>query len=104
MKKFLVERRFAVINRLAHNANGSFFSASVALELLQKERTLDAFIRNLDKTPKNLSHLLQRLISTIDFHQDGVKAVVSWLIVALRPLSLSEIALLAGPDARKVSP
>ena len=95
------ERRQAIVKRIAQSANGSFLWADFAIELLRKEKTLDAFLRTLEKIPKSLGHVMQRLVSTLESNQGGIKSVLSWLIVALRPLSLVEVQLLAGTDARR---
>jgi len=95
------ERRQVVVKRIAQSANGSFLWAQLAIELLQKEKSLDGFLRALDKTPKSLGHLMQRLTSALESNQGNIKSVLSWLIVALRPLSLTEVQLLVGVDPRK---
>ena len=98
------ERRQMVVKRIAQSANGSFLWAQFAIELLQKEKSLDGFLRALDKTPKSLGHLMQRLTSALESNQGNLKAVLSWLLVALRPLSLIEVQLLVGVDPRKDAP
>lgn len=98
------ERRQVVAKRIAQSANGSFLWAKFAIELLQKEKYLDGFLRALDKTPKSLGHLMQRLTTALESNQGNIKSVLSWLVVALRPLSLIEVQLLLGVDPRKDAP
>lgn len=98
------ERRQVVAKRIAQSANGSFLWAQFAIELLQKEKSLDGLLRALDKTPKSLGHLMQRLISSLESNQGNLKSVLSWLVVALRPLSLVEVQSLLGVDPRKDGP
>lgn len=95
------ERRQLVAKRIAQSANGSFLWAQFAIELLQKEKSMDGFLRALDKTPKSLGHLMQRLTSALESNQGNIKSVLSWLVVALRPLSLFEVQSLIGVDPRK---
>lgn len=70
------ERRQMVVKRIAKSANGSFLWAQFAIELLQKEKSLDGFLRALDKTPKSLGHLMQRLTSALESNQGNLKAVL----------------------------
>lgn len=95
------ERRQVVAKRIAQSANGSFLWAQYTIELLQKETSMDGFLRALDKTPKSLGHLMQRLTAALESNQGNIKSVLSWLVVALRPLSLLEVQLLVGVDPRK---
>ena len=95
------DRRAAIVERIARGANGSFVWADLVLGILKQEDTPDGLQRAIEKAPKSVANAVQRILSGFDTSQTATKSTFSWLLVALRPLRLDEIQLLAGTNTRK---
>ncbi|KAL8823618.1 MAG: hypothetical protein Q9191_005696 [Dirinaria sp. TL-2023a] len=95
------DRRAAIVERIARGANGSFVWADLVLGILKQEDTPDGLLRAIEKAPKSVANAVQRILAGFDTTQTTIKSVFSWLLVALRPLRLDEIQLLAGTNTRK---
>ena len=90
-----------IIERITHSANGSFLWAALTAETLKKEETHGGFMHVLEKAPSTLAETLQKLVSTLDLTRNDTKLILSWLLVAERPLSLIEIQNLLEVDVGK---
>ena len=88
----------ATIERVTQSANGSFIWAGLAVEIIKNETTHAGFVNALQNVPQSLAELLQLMTSTFDFNKQDTKRVVSWLVVAERPLSIVELQALLGID------
>ena len=91
----------AICERIARNANGSFVWAELVMGLLQKENNSDGMLLTLERTPKSVAHVVQRSVSGLDADSTPTKYALSWLTIALRPLSLYEFQLLLSSLSRK---
>ena len=92
-----------VIEHLLREAKGSFLWAILTIETLKKESTSDGFMRVLKEAPNSLDAALQKLIATLDFSKPDTKMLLSWLLVAERPLTLAEVTCLLQVDLQKKS-
>ncbi|KAL8786241.1 MAG: hypothetical protein Q9195_008297 [Heterodermia aff. obscurata] len=95
------DQRAAIVERIARSANGSFVWADIVVGLILRENNLDGLLKTLERMPKSITQILPRVLSSLDTDANGTKYVLSWLMVALRPLSLHEVQLLIGSNSRK---
>ena len=95
------DRRAAIVERLARSANGSFVWADLVVGLILRENNLDGVLKMIERMPKSIAQVLPRVLSGLETDAPGTKYVLSWLMVALRPLSVHEVQLLMGSNTRK---
>ena len=95
------DRRAAIVERIARSANGSFVWADLVVGLILPENTLDGLLKTVERLPKSIAHLLSRVLSGLETDATGTKYALSWLMVALRPLSVHEVRLLMASNTRK---
>ena len=95
------DQRAAIVERIARSANGSFVWADLVVGLILRESTLDGLLKTVERPPKSIAHLLSRVLPGLETDATGTKYALSWLMVALRPLSVHELHLLMGSNTRK---
>ena len=95
------DRRAAIVERIARSANGSFVWADLVVGLILRENTLDGVFKTVERMPKSIAQVLPRVLSGLETDATGTKYALSWLMVALRPLSVHEVQLLIGSNTRK---
>ena len=99
--------REAIVERITESANGSFVWADLTLEILKKEKSHSSFMQALGKMPVPqsgtllITETLQMLCSTLDLTRHDTKRIISWLLVAERPLTLTELKCLLEVDVSK---
>ncbi|KAL9029307.1 MAG: hypothetical protein Q9196_002433 [Gyalolechia fulgens] len=97
--------REKIVEQLLHAAKGDFLWAILTTFLLKRESTHDGFDKVLKHTvesPKSVEETIARLLSTMDLAKPDVHLLLSWMLVANRPLTLGEIRLMHQVDlARK---
>lgn len=92
-----------IIKKIVQKVEGSFIYAELWLEVLKRDKTFDGFKAYLEKAPLAISDLIQKLLSCLDLTKPETKMILSWLIVAERPLTLMEINALLETDAKSVT-
>ncbi|TGJ87334.1 hypothetical protein E0Z10_g1461 [Xylaria hypoxylon] len=96
----------SIIDGLLNLSDGSMLLASLLVAYLAQQKTHADFgkaYETLIKTPpKNVGELVQRLLLVLKLDGDS-KTVISFLVAAKRPLSLSEIELLLRTDSKGIS-
>ena len=99
--------REAIVERITESANGSFVWADLTLEMLKREHSHNDFMHALGKVPApqpgslSIIETLQRLFSTLDLTKNDTKHIISWLLLAERPLTLTELRCLLEVDVTK---
>ena len=73
------------------HAKDSFIWASLAWMTSKTDVDQKNDIRLVEKTPKALPDLLEKLFKGIDFTHHGVKQLFSWLLISERPLTVTEV-------------
>ena len=97
-KNLKEEDKQKIIQGIRKSAGGMFVWADLTLQLLKRENTLAGILQGLEKIPKTLPDLLQKLCSPLDFKQSDTRLIMSWLLAAERPLTLSELKSLIEID------
>ena len=92
------DQKHTIVHKIATSANGSFTWADIAIEVIKTEKTLAAVTKILDSLPKALKDLINRLVTTVDLTSKDSRSVLAWMLVAQRPLLLSEIKQLFEVD------
>jgi hypothetical protein len=89
-----------VRNQLRQKSDGTFLWVALVVQDLQKCRLLGDVSQVLEKTPKGLTPLYNRMLRQIkqlqDQHRDLCFLVLSIVILAFRPLNLLEMCHLSG--------
>lgn len=98
--------REAIVEKLTHAVNGNFLTVELVAKSLEQEASLDAFtktVKSFKEAPPVLESYLQQLVSTAtaDFTKPETNLLLSWLLVAERPLSISELKGLLQVDLQK---
>ena len=96
--------REAVIDQLVHAANGNFLSLLLTIKFLRHEKSHDGFIKAVKAArdaPKSLDDLIKRLVDTLELSRSETYRLLSWMLVANRPFTLSEIKDLLQVDLNK---
>ena len=81
----------AIIHQITERANGNFVLAELIVELLHRVKSREALTDALDQSPKSIADAVQRLLSTMDTTKSESKLLLSWCVVAARPLTLREV-------------
>ncbi|KAI1179918.1 hypothetical protein F4777DRAFT_404878 [Nemania sp. FL0916] len=93
-----------MVENLLNITDGSLLFATLIIEYLGHQKTPDGFNGAVDALqeapPKNLSELVQRFLGIAKLDKDA-RSVLSFLVAAKRPLSLTEIEILLRSDASK---
>ena len=92
-----------IVEHLLHEAKGSFLWALLTIEALKKESTRETFMKALKEAPNTLDATLHKLTAKLDFSKSDTKLLLSWLLVAERPLTLAEVKCLLQVDLQKNS-
>ncbi|KAI9768306.1 MAG: hypothetical protein M1840_004914 [Geoglossum simile] len=92
-----------IVQRICKAPNATFVWADLTLQLLRREKTFDGVCRSLDSIPRALPDLLRQFSTGLDFTQSDTKAILSWLLVAERPLTLKELKGLIEIDVQSCS-
>lgn len=86
--------RETIVEQLTNESKGSFLWATLAVDYLSKETTHSGFTKQLKECPKTLDGLLHKITTTLDVSRSDSKLLLSWLLIAERPLTLSEVKCL----------
>ena len=85
------DERSQIVHRITEAAKGSFVMVDLIVRLLLREESHDGFTRASKNLPKSVSDAIHRLTSHSDLTTTDTKLMLSWLLVAERPLTLREI-------------
>ena len=96
--------RESIIEQLVESARGDFLWLLLTIYLLRKEPSHEAFMKHL-KATKETRHSLHQTIGhitdKIDLSRSDAYLILSWMLVAKRPLTFSEIQCLVQTDLQK---
>ncbi len=94
-----------IVDQLIHTAQGNFLWLLLTIYFLRKESSHEGFekaVKAAKDTPQTLEQTFKRIFDTaVDLSRSDAHLVLSWLLVAERPLALSEIKNLLQIDLHK---
>ncbi|KAI0871775.1 hypothetical protein GGS24DRAFT_509450 [Hypoxylon argillaceum] len=95
-----------IIDSLLGMSDGSMLSATLFVEYLAQQKTPEGFVGAFEalreSPPRGVAELVQRLLAVVKLDSDS-KSVLSFLVAAKRPLSLTEIEVLLRADSKSSS-
>ena len=98
-------QREVIVEQLIHTAQGNFLWLLLTIYLLKRESSHEAFEKAVKATkdaPKTVDQTLKRFLETVvDLSRSDAHLVLSWMLVAERPLAISEIKNLLQVDLHK---
>lgn len=90
-----------IVERLIHTARGNFLCLLLTIYFLRVESSPDAFgkaLKAANEKPLSLDQTIGRITGTFDLSKSDAKSSLSWMFVAERPMTLSEIQSLLQVD------
>ena len=96
--------REAVVDQLVHAAKGNFLGLLLTIKFLRQEKSHEGFMKGVKAAkdaPKALDELIKRLVDALDFSRPDTNHLLSWMLVAERPLSITEVKNLLQIDLHK---
>ncbi|OCL11089.1 hypothetical protein AOQ84DRAFT_425240 [Glonium stellatum] len=90
----------SILGRIIQAADGSFLWAILACELLMLEKSQENFMKaveSFETSRPSIQDITLKLISALD-PSTNAKTILSWLVAAERPFTLSEISSLFSVD------
>ena len=94
----------AIVDQLARAANGNFLALLLTIKFLRHEKSHEGFMKAVKAArdaPKSLEELVKKLVDTLDFAKSDTTHLLSWMVVAERPFTITEIKDLLRIDYHK---
>ncbi|KAI1121826.1 hypothetical protein F5Y10DRAFT_288019 [Nemania abortiva] len=95
-----------IVDSLLAMCDGSLLSATLFVEYLAQQKTPEGFMGAFEalreSPPRSVAELVQRLLGVVKLDGDS-RSVISFLVAAKRPLSLTEIEVLLRADSKSVN-
>ncbi|KAF2727980.1 hypothetical protein EJ04DRAFT_450238 [Polyplosphaeria fusca] len=91
------------LDRILHSSQGSFLWTILACELLNKEKSPEAFIKALDSlttSKASTDDLVLKFVTSLELTSNA-KTLLSWLLAAERPLTVEEYRILFSIDIQR---
>ncbi|CAG8889944.1 unnamed protein product [Penicillium egyptiacum] len=88
------------VSAIVGRSQGSFSWAEMAVAYANQQKTLSQAVASIQGLPQSMSELIDFHSKSLDFSQQGTVNVVSWLVVAERPLLVEEIEHLLNVDPK----
>ena len=96
--------REAVVDQLARAASGNFLALLLTIKFLRHEKSHEGFMKAVKAArdaPKSLEELVKKLVDTLDFAKSDTNHLLSWMVVAERPFTVTEIKDLLRIDLHR---
>ena len=96
--------REAVIDQLIHASNGNFLGLLLTIRFLRQEKSHEGFmkaVKSARDAPKSLENLVKKLVDELDFSKSDTNRLLSWMLVAERPFTTTEVKDLLQIDLHK---
>lgn len=96
--------REAVVDQLVDGAKGNFLGLLLTIKFLRQEKSHEGFMKAVKAAkdaPKALDELIKKLVDSLDFSRPDTKYLLSWMLVAERPLSITEVKNLLQIDLQR---
>ncbi len=94
----------AVVDHLIHAANGNILGLLLTIKFLRQERSHDGFtkaVKAARDAPRSLDESIKKLVDTLDFSRSDTVRLLSWMLIAERPFTISEVKDLLQIDLQK---
>ena len=94
----------AIIERLVTAARGDFLWLLLTIYILRKESSHEAFVKAVKSAkdaPQSLHQTIGRITEMFDLSHPDAYLILSWMLVAERPLTVSEVKCLLQVDLQK---
>jgi len=96
--------RDRAVDDLAQKAKGSFLWATIAVNLLAKQTSTSQLSETIQSLNSRLDGVLQKLVASLSLKSGSTHNLLTFMLIANRPLAISELADLAQLDLRKRTP
>ena len=96
--------REAIVDQLIHAAKGNFLYLLLNIKFLKQEKSHEGFTKAVKASrdaPKSLEELFKKLVDTLDFSKSDTSRLLSWMLVAERPFTTTEVKDLWQIDLHK---
>jgi hypothetical protein len=90
-----------IVDGLLSSADGSFLWAKIAIEVLQREASLQGVKATLRKLPKNTNDLVRLLLDGLNLQSQDTQSVLAWISAARRPFTTAELKAFLSIDISK---
>ena len=90
--------------QISHASKGNFLWVILTVLFLRQETSQEAFmkaVKAVKDAPKSLSETIEKIINTLDFSKSHTKLLLSWMLVAERPLTVTEVNCFLNVDLQK---
>ena len=98
-------RQEAIVDQLIHTAHGNFLWLLLTIYFLRRETSHETFEKSTKAAkdaPQSLDQTMKRIFDTVvDHSRMDAHLVLSWMLIAERPLSMSEVKNLIQIDLHK---
>ena len=94
----------AIVERISQASHGSFLWVELTTYFLKQETSHDSFTKAINAVkdkPQSLKDMIGKLVNTLDFSKSDTKLLLSLLLAAERPLTISEVKCLLEIDLEK---
>ncbi|KAF3926345.1 hypothetical protein AA313_de0202064 [Arthrobotrys entomopaga] len=95
------ESKRQIIRTIITQSQGSFTWASLTLQLIKREKTLDGINGVLGKPAKDLSELTERVLIALNWKDVDTRRVLSWLLFSKQELTVASLKALLELDITK---
>ena len=94
----------AIVDQICHGVKSNFLLAILTAETLMHETSHEGFTRAVKafkEAPKSLKETIHKQVHALDFGKPDLGLVLSWLLIAERPLDIAEIQSLLRVDLQR---
>ncbi|KAK6538198.1 hypothetical protein TWF694_011080 [Orbilia ellipsospora] len=95
------ESKRTIIKTIITQSRGSFTWASLTLQLIKREKTLDGINDVLKKPAKDLGELTERVLIALDWKDVDTRRILSWLLFSKQELTIASLKALLELDITK---
>ena len=96
--------REGLVEKLLHAANGNFLWSVLTAASLKQETSRDNFMKAVEaakQSPRSLDETIAKLVDRLDLARSDTSLLLSWMLVAERPLAVAEVKCLLQTDLQK---
>ena len=94
----------AVVEQLLHAAHGNMLWTTLTAAVLKNESSHEGFMKAVKaskESPKSLEETIRKVTAALDFSKTDTNLLLSWMLIAERPLTVTEISFLLQIDLQK---
>ncbi|EPS43677.1 hypothetical protein H072_2402 [Dactylellina haptotyla CBS 200.50] len=95
------ESKRQIIKTVITQSKGSFTWASLTLQLIKREKTLDGINVVLGKPARDINELTERVLVSLDWKDSDTRRILSWLLFSKQELTVAALKELLELDIGK---